>query len=258
MLTAAGHRVMLGAMVALAVGAVLLTQVQGGDTDTVSATGSPATSVAPVDRSGLTVPVNTLPLDEDAPTTTSVPPTTSPAAPTETSIAPGAVGAFTMATGQTDVVGTGSLVTYTVETEDAVGYSADEFARIVDEVLGDPRSWTADGAVAFQRVPSGGQVRVVLATPDTVDQLCLPLQTNGIYSCHQNGTVALNSMRWRSGADGWNGPLDEFRRYAVNHEMGHAIGHGHEYCPGVGQPAPVMMQQSKGLNGCTPNGWPFP
>jgi len=262
MLTVAGHRVMLGAMVVLAVGAVLVAQVQGGeDADTISATGDPGTTVADVDRSDRSVPMSTLPLDDGAVPTTAAPPTTvttAATAPTETSIVPGAVGAFTVASGQTEVVGTGSLVTYTVETEDAVGYSADEFARIVDEVLGDPRSWTADGAVAFQRVPSGGQVRVVLATPDTVDQLCLPLQTNGIYSCHQGGTVALNSTRWRNGADGWNGSLDEFRRYAVNHEMGHAIGHGHEYCPGVGQPAPVMMQQSKGLNGCTPNGWPFP
>jgi hypothetical protein len=162
-----------------------------------------------------------------------------------------------MATGQSPVAGTGGLVTYTVEVEDAVGYSAEEFARIVDQTLADPRSWIADGSVAFQRVAGGGQVRIVLGTPATVDQLCLPLNTAGLYSCHQGGTVALNSTRWLQGTENWPGPLEEFRHYAVNHEVGHAIGHGHEYCPGSG-PAPVMMQQSKGLEGCTPNGWPFP
>ncbi|HEY8057296.1 MAG TPA: DUF3152 domain-containing protein, partial [Acidimicrobiales bacterium] len=91
-----------------------------------------------------------------------------------------------------------------------------------------------------------------------VDSLCLPLQTNGRYSCHQDGTVALNSDRWLNGADERTGPLAAFRHYAVNHEMGHAIGHSHEYCAGAGQLAPVMMQQSKGLDGCLPNGWPFP
>ena len=70
--------------------------------------------------------------------------------------------------------------------------------------------------------------------------------------------VALNSGRWLEGTDSWPGPLDDFRRYAVNHEVGHAIGHGHVSCTGAGQPAPVMMQQSKGLEGCLPNGWPFP
>ena len=243
-MTPAGHRAVLAAVAFLALGALAIA-VQGGATD-----GEPAGAVR-------TAPSST------TPTTPSRTTVASTAAPT-TAVAPagrvpaGAVGAFTRAAGESSVRGTGSLVTYTVEVEDAVGYSADEFARIVDATLVDPRGWTADGSVSFQRVADGGQVRVVLATPGTVDALCAPLQTNGRYSCHQGGTVALNSDRWLNGADEWPGPLDEFRHYAVNHEMGHAIGHSHASCGGAGQLAPVMMQQSKGLEGCLPNGWPFP
>ena len=250
-MTAAGHRAVLVAMVFLTLGALLIA-VQDGDTDggPASAQGttpSSATTAAP----GATdpVPPTTTPPPSAAPTTIVAP---------EVSVPVGAVGAYTPAAGESAVTGTGSVVTYRVEVEDAVGYSVEELARIVDGTLADPRSWTADGAVAFQRVASGGQVRVVLATPGTVDDLCLPLQTNGLYSCHQGGTVALNSNRWLNGTDTWPGPLVDFRRYAVNHEMGHAIGHGHVSCGGAGQPAPVMMQQSKGLEGCLPNGWPFP
>ena len=251
-MTAAGHRAVLAAMVFLTLGA-LLVAVQDGDTDGVPAsaqgTTPPTSTTGGAPATIPSVSAATAPAPTVAPTTTVAP---------EVSVPVGAVGAFTPATGQSAVTGTGPVVTYTVEVEDAVGYSAEELARIVDETLADPRSWTADGAVAFQRVASDGQVRIVLATPGTVDELCLPLQTNGLYSCHQGGTVALNSNRWLNGTDEWPGPLVEFRHYAVNHEVGHAIGHGHEYCGGAGQPAPVMMQQSKGLEGCLPNGWPFP
>ena len=36
----------------------------------------------------------------------------------------------------------------------------------------------------------------------------------------------------------------------------HFIGLGHVGCPKEGAKAPVMMQQSIELGGCTPNAWP--
>ncbi len=245
-----GRRAALGIMVGLTV-AVVLVAIGNRETDTQPAS---AELPGPTDATS-SVPTTTVPPTTLAPTTTVAPPTTAAPPPTST---PGQVGVFNVARGDGPVVGTGALTTYTVEVEDAVGVGANQFAARVGRILADPRSWTADGSVSFQRVASGGQVRVVLATPDTVDQFCLPLNTAGQYSCHQGGVVALNSLRWLNGTENWPGPLRQFRAYAVNHEMGHAIGHGHENCPGAGQLAPVMMQQSKGLNGCLPNGWPYP
>jgi hypothetical protein len=47
----------------------------------------------------------------------------------------------------------------------------------------------------------------------------------------------------------------------VNHEVGHTLGQRHRNCPTDGNPAPVMMQQSKGTTTagrtCRPNPWPL-
>ena len=56
----------------------------------------------------------------------------------------------------------------------------------------------------------------------------------------------------------WDGTLDTYRRYAVNHEVGHRLGHGHEVCPADGELSPVMAQQTYQLAGCVGNAWPFP
>ncbi|CAN5484272.1 hypothetical protein BH09ACT12_BH09ACT12_23930 [soil metagenome] len=66
----------------------------------------------------------------------------------------------------------------------------------------------------------------------------------------------LNAWRWLNGADAYEGNLNDYRRYLVNHEVGHALGKAHVGCPGSGLPAPVMMQQTKGLGECSANPWP--
>ena len=53
-------------------------------------------------------------------------------------------------------------------------------------------------------------------------------------------------------------PLALYRRYLVNHVVGHLLGHGHSSCQAAGARAPVMMQQTMGVGACRANGRPLP
>lgn len=160
--------------------------------------------------------------------------------------------------GTSAVHGTGPLRRFTVEVEKGLPDSPAAVARAVERVLFDKRSWGGAGRLSFQRVASGPVAfRVVLASPGTTDRLCLPLRTGGIFSCYMNGRAVLNAMRWHEGATAYAGDLAAYRIYMVNHEVGHALGHGHAYSCGAGGLARVMIQQTKGLRGCRRNPWPL-
>ncbi|WP_232791906.1 MULTISPECIES: DUF3152 domain-containing protein [Amycolatopsis] len=153
--------------------------------------------------------------------------------------------------------GTGRrLLTYTVEVEDGIRPTAGDasFAAAVDTILADPRSWTGLGDVSLRRLDDPSEepdFRVSLTSPGTSRRpdLCgfaIPYDT----SCNlpKRKRVVINLARWIRGAHSYDSDLPGYRRYAVNHEVGHALGHGHVGCPAAGAPAPVMMQQTFGLS----------
>jgi hypothetical protein len=162
--------------------------------------------------------------------------------------------------GASDRSGPGELTTYVVEVERGLGINPAEFADAVETTLADPRSWGADGRRALQRIDDedAADLRVTLASPDLTDQLCAPLRTGGYFSCANGDRAVLNVARWLRGAPSYAGHLEDYRAYVVNHEVGHTLGFGHAGCPAEGQPAPVMLQQTKGLQGCTRGPWPYP
>jgi hypothetical protein len=154
--------------------------------------------------------------------------------------------------------GVGETVEYrfTVATRGPVGADVEEFAGTVGRVLNDGRGWALDGRVRFPRVESGGDFTVWLAAASAMRSFGPPCHP--MYSCRSGRNVIINEDRWTSGSEPWAGPLEEYRTMVVNHETGHWLGFGHASCDGSGQPAPVMMQQSKGTGACAPNPWPLP
>ncbi len=166
--------------------------------------------------------------------------------------------------GHSEVLGSGPLKRFKVQTEeglvpDQAGYAA-AFAALVHRTLADPRGWGHGGRMSFQRVSHGPvDFTVVLAGPATTDRLCRPLRTNGIFSCYDSrGRAVINFRRWRDGARPYRGHLVQYRQYVINHEVGHALGHGHaQGCRPDGR-AQTMLQQTKSLSGCARNAWPYP
>ncbi|WP_067499088.1 DUF3152 domain-containing protein [Actinoplanes sp. TFC3] len=153
----------------------------------------------------------------------------------------------------------GRLLRYRVLVErDIGGLPPNAFADTVTATLADPRGWTAGGRWRLQRVGPGSpyDFTIYLATPGTRDPLCGDA-SDGYTSCRNAGKVVLNVARWVKGVPHYGAGLATYRQYMVNHEVGHRLGQGHELCPGPGEPAPVMQQQTLGLHDCTANAWPY-
>ncbi|MGZ5404445.1 MAG: DUF3152 domain-containing protein [Nocardioides sp.] len=154
-------------------------------------------------------------------------------------------------------VGARRTATYRIETRGSISADMSVFRAQVAETFADPRGWRSAGVV-FKRVARGGDFSVVLAEASTVPSFSPVCSAE--WSCRVGRYVVINQMRWKHASPSWNNanePLRGYRHMVVNHETGHWLGHGHLGCGGNGNLAPVMMQQSKGLDGCRHNPWPL-
>jgi hypothetical protein len=147
-------------------------------------------------------------------------------------------------------------IRYHVETRGRITTSLRTFVRQAQQTLGDPRGWRGAG-IQFRRVARGGSMTLVLSEASRVPDFSS--SCSSMWSCRVGRYVIINQERWKHASPAWNaanGALRDYRHMVVNHETGHFLGLGHSGCPGAGRPAPVMMQQSKGLAGCRFNPWP--
>lgn len=180
----------------------------------------------------------------DAPTATMPPPAADPSTPT-------------LPPTSTPTAMEGTPVPLRVESRvDDVPTAA--FRETVEAILTDDRGWQRAG-FRFVFDDPDAPFHLVLAEGPEVDELCLPLDTYGLYSCQNGPVVALNADRWRTATPEWTSTLEEYRVMLVNHEVGHLLHLHHPLpqCPGEGLPAPVMAQQSTELGVCTANPWPL-
>ena len=122
---------------------------------------------------------------------------------------------------------------------------------------GDPRGWD-QANIAFLYDTSGCDYTVWLSSAakmTTFSSVC-----DNYYNCQAGNNVIVNNDRWTEATPPWNktgGSIEDYRVLIIDHETGHRLGfYDNPTCPGAGQPAPVMMQQSIDLKGCVYNIWP--
>lgn len=153
----------------------------------------------------------------------------------------------------------GTPITVAIATERGIAVDRGEFADLVMSILHDERGWEKLEDVSFVQVDSDADVTIRLATPPTVDRLCAPLDTAGYTSCRVGDTLVINVNRWAGATEGFfdaDGTIDTYREYLINHEMGHFLGYGHDTVCRPDGSAPVMMQQTLDMRGCTAQSWP--
>ncbi|MFD6324279.1 DUF3152 domain-containing protein [Streptomyces sp. NPDC058442] len=164
--------------------------------------------------------------------------------------------------------GTGQKFTYRVDVEQGLDLDGELFAEAVRRTLDDNRSWSHNGARAFERIHSGRPDFVItLASPGTTADWCarsgLDTTVDNV-SCDSAATerVMINAFRWAQGAETYGEELLAYRQMLINHEIGHRLGYNHLTCDKDGDLAPVMQQQTKFLDhdgiSCRPNPWPYP
>ena len=228
---------------------------------------------APVERAGeptIAVPAPTgtrftspTPTATETGTSTSTATTTSTATSTptgtETTAPSGTMkssGKYDWATTTLSAAGSeGKLRSYAVAVETTAKLKADTTAATIAEVRNDPRSWTGSGDVRFALVAkSKADVSLYLASTATAAKLC-GSDAEAAISCTSGGVLVINAEAWKAGAATYD-DLDDYRTYLINHAAGQLLGEKAQTCPGKGKKAPVMMQQSADLDGCTANPWP--
>jgi len=142
------------------------------------------------------------------------------------------------------------------------------FQAIAAPLVVHPHGWTRLGynftivdpltAKSRSRKPRIPRISIQLCPQTVMDALFPQFADTKLSVCNMvTRNIYINEDRWcRKRKDESQMSLPAYRLYVIQHELGHALGRGHASCAGPGRQAPIMLQQTLGLNNCLP--FPFP
>lgn len=210
-------------------------------------------------------------------------------------------GTFSVASGVDEPDGQGSVRWVKVEIEDGLPLTPDALGVYVMSVLNDERGWGGTGRMVFARTDGAAEFRIVFASPLTAERLCpRPHEAAGDDtespitapdsspspslspeasltaspspsssfpaepSCAAQGMIVVNAYRWADGLSSFGEDRVSARAYLLNHFLGHALGHGDEFCTveeaeeAEEERASVMVDHEFDISPCLPWPWPNP
>lgn len=145
-----------------------------------------------------------------------------------------------------------------------------DFEEKIYATFSDPRGWRKYGYTFEYKgstpTTDKNTLHIVLVTGEKAKRMCG--STLGGFSCYaqDENKIYMNLDNWM-GKSKSELPLDRYRTYVINHEVGHRLGFGHptsqktEYCEmNKGKRGSVMIQMTRGPDWVTPcveNEWPL-
>lgn len=151
-----------------------------------------------------------------------------------------------------------------------------EFIKTVQETLSDSKSWAAQLGIAvifIDRNPSDYEYNVFKIFLKENDEICKKCSAPGVefeklkLNCAITGAKIrecyINLYRWINGASESGLPLSEYRKYQINHEIGHLFGlddypqQDSKLIVNKNKTAPVMLQHTIGHGLMISNCWPL-
>jgi hypothetical protein len=136
----------------------------------------------------------------------------------------------------------------------------DSEKRFILKILNDSRSWTSPRHWSESKVKQNSDWAVQLESQDFIDSFPGMKGLSVTFMNEMPRISLLSYENWTNVPQALAGTYDlkTYRTYLVNHELGHGLGLPHIMSRDAKRfhEAPVMIQQTKGLQGYARNVWP--
>lgn len=140
-------------------------------------------------------------------------------------------------------------------------------ANLITKTLSDTRGWKKHGYIFHQLMPSvGGMYRkdlakkqrtfhIRLSTNETIHKVC-GFKDLSCASMQNDKNMYMNAKLWIENSENARMHILDYRRYVINHEIGHLLGFYHDTCSkNKDEECSIMYQQTISKGCCKPNPW---